>query len=84
VSWSGDETLEPSARYAALRRLEELGDREAVVDAAVRLLDENDEFLRVNAIAVLTRTDTDRARAALAKRPERDQRLAETLTRHHK
>lgn len=67
-------------RYAALRRLEELGSREAV-PAAVALLKGDDRFLRSNALALLSRSKDPRAAQALAALPPRERLLVQALRR---
>jgi hypothetical protein len=61
-----------------LRRLEEVSAADAV-KLAVELLDEKSPLLRLNAIALLTRSKAPEARLALGTLNERSRRLAGAL-----
>lgn len=76
--WVGDEALPPDVRYAALRRLEADAPADAVT-AAIAVLDDPTSLVRLNAIAVLARSQDPRAKAALERVDARSQRLAHTL-----
>ncbi len=78
--WVSDEQVAPTARYGALRRLEQ-EDPPAAVGAALEVLDDVTPLVRLNAIAVLTRADDPRAAEALARLDERSRRLATALGR---
>lgn len=78
VAWVEDRTLEPTLRYAALRRLESVSPFDAV-SVSLRCLDDTASLVRLNAIAVLTRTEDARAREALGRIDPRSQRLARAL-----
>lgn len=80
AGWVRDRALAPQARYAALRRLEVERPDEAVT-AALAVLDDQAELVRLNAIAVLTRAKDPRAATALAALDDRSRRLATALTR---
>jgi hypothetical protein len=76
--WVGDATLEPTLRYAALRRLEAVSPAEAVTVAATCAQDPA-PLLQKNALALLARADSPLARAELARLDSKDQRLARAL-----
>lgn len=76
--WVGDEALPPDVRYAALRRLEADAPADAVT-AAIAVLDDPTSLVRLNAIAVLARSQDPRAKAALERVDARSRRLAHTL-----
>lgn len=80
AGWVRDRSLTPLARYAALRRLEQERP-EAAVTAALGLLDDTAELVRLNAIALLGRTKDPRAATALATLDDRSRRLAMAAAR---
>lgn len=76
---AGDPALPPHVRYAALRRLEETAPEQAV-SAAIAALTDTTSLVRLNAIALLARSQDPRAREALGRIDPRSQRLAQALT----
>lgn len=78
VAWVRDASLPPNVRYGALRRLEAERPGEAV-SAAIEVLEDTTALVRLNAIAVLARSQDPRAGAALARVDARSQRLAQNL-----
>lgn len=78
AAWAANPQNSNELRYAALRRLEELGSAQTVPVAA-DLAREADPFLKQNAIAVLVRVGSPEARAALDSLPPGDQELAAKL-----
>lgn len=78
AAWVRDASLAPNVRYAALRRLE--ADHPAsAVPAAIAVLDDTCSLVRLNALAVLARSQDPRAAEALARTDARSQRLAQNL-----
>ncbi|MCW8138076.1 MAG: hypothetical protein KIT58_04135 [Planctomycetota bacterium] len=80
AAWVVDRALASEVRYGALRRLEQDDPSEAVT-AALRVLDDVTPLVRLNAIAVLTRSQDPRAAAALERLDDRSRRLATALAR---
>lgn len=78
AAWVRDASLPPNVRYGALRRLETERPDEAV-SAAIEVLEDTTALVRLNAIAVLARSQDPRAGAALARVDARSQRLAQNL-----
>ena len=81
VSCAEDEGVAPELRYTALRELER-EDPERALLLALALLNEEkpqSELLRLNAIAVLARSDQPAAIEAIAALPESDRAVARRL-----
>ncbi len=75
-----DATLEPRLRYAALRRLEAEAPAEAIT-SAIAVLEDTTPLVRLNAIALLTRSGEPRSQVALARLDDRSRQLAAALGR---
>ena len=80
AAWIVDRALDPRARYAALRRLEQ-DDPAAAVTAALAVLTDTTPLVRLNAIALLARARDPRAAPALDSLDDRSRRLASLLAR---
>lgn len=78
AAWVQDGALAPNVRYAALRRLEAEHPTSAV-STAIAVLDDTCSLVRLNALAVLARSQDPRAAEALARTDARSQRLAQNL-----
>lgn len=78
AAWVQDKSLDPSLRYSALRRLEKQSAKDAI-PAAIGCLEDTAQLIRLNAIAVLSRSDDPRAKEALARIDPQSQRLAQAL-----
>lgn len=73
-----DPSLDPAVQLVALRKLER-DDPTRACELAYGLLESPDRQLRVNAIAILARDDSPRARDALAQLDPRSRRLATAI-----
>lgn len=78
ASWARDDSISPELRYTALRRLEELG-ADQTVHVAGELIQDEAPMLRQNAVAVLVRLNTPRAREAIEAGGSDAQALAAVL-----
>ena len=78
AAWAADRDLPTDVRYTAIRQLERV-DAQAAVDAALGLASDAESLVRLNAVAVLVRSQQPRAEQLLAQLDDRTRFLAQRL-----